>query len=293
MATDIQAWCREAKSENWTDDREVDALEAFLDGSLTATEAAQELTEYTDRRKASNNQVGRIWTLLQLCAVECADLHEPLVDLIKAIVACAPSKRTGGVDWTKQETSFRELWRDTEDCEFDLGTHSSNPSLVNRLYSTLIMLALHGSLQDKTEYQRASKISITQRWTNFHAFSALLCSSAIFGTDFGLVNGLVVIVAALEGKSPTSWERERDLPAALQWLVRASKHINRDARSMGSEWDSGSERWNDQAGFSLERWKFWKERVQEIQKEDAIDEEVKQLLRTAGVAMGKAERAKK
>lgn len=121
MATDVQAWCRETKSEKWTDDREVDIVGQYLDGTLTATEAAEKLTEYVDRRNTAENKVGRIWTLLQLCAVECADLHEQLIDLIEAIVACSPSKRTGGVDWTEQETSFKETWRDYYDCEFSLG----------------------------------------------------------------------------------------------------------------------------------------------------------------------------
>lgn len=62
---------------------------------------------------------------------------------------------------------------------------------------------------------------------------------------------------------------------------------------MGTDWDSGSELWNGQAGSSQERWKFWKERMEGFQNDDGIDEEVKHLLRMAGVAMGKAERAKK
>lgn len=108
-----------------------------------------------------------------------------------------------------------------------------------------------------------------------------------------MVSGLLVIVAALEKESPTSWERETDLPAALQWLIHASKIIYRDGQSMGAGWDLRSEKGVGKAGFSQERWEFWKDRLEELQKSDAIGEEVRQLLRTATVAMGKAERAKK
>lgn len=125
MATDIQAWCRETKSAKWTDDREVEILESYLEETLTASEAAEELTAYIDRNKTLETKIGRIWTLIQLCAVNCADLHELMVQLIKAIIASAPSKRTGGVDWTKQETSFKELWRDSYDCEFNLDFRSN------------------------------------------------------------------------------------------------------------------------------------------------------------------------
>ncbi|KAE9970756.1 hypothetical protein BLS_004762 [Venturia inaequalis] len=249
MATPTQGWCREIQSEQWTDDREVDILGAYLDGTLTATEAAEGLTNYVDKRKTAATKVGRIWTLLQVCAVECADLHEQLIDLIKAMTACVPSKRTGGVDWTKQETSFKETWRESYD-------------------------SLSTSLQDKIEYQRASNVPIAQRWTNYHAFSAQLATYAFFGNDFDVVSGLLVIVAALEKESPT-------------------KIICRDGQSMGAGCDLRSEKWVGKAGFSQKRWKFWKDRLEELQKSDAIGEKVRQLLRTATVAMGKAERAKK
>ncbi|KAE9973627.1 hypothetical protein EG328_004298 [Venturia inaequalis] len=218
MATPTQGWCREIQSEQWTDDREVDILGAYLDGTLTATEAAEGLTNYVDKRKTAATKVGRIWTLLQVCAVECADLHEQLIDLIKAMTACVPSKRTGGVDWTKQETSFKETWRESYDSQ--------------------------------------------------------LATYAFFGNDFDVVSGLLVIVAALEKESPT-------------------KIIYRDGQSMGAGWDLRSEKGVGKAGFSQERWEFWKDRLEELQKSDAIGEEVRQLLRTATVAMGKAERAKK
>jgi hypothetical protein len=105
-----------------------------------------------------------------------------------------------------------------------------------------------------------------------------------------MVSGLNVIVAALEKKSPT----DANLRAALQWLIHANKLILRDANSMDTNWDTGSELWHGKEGFSRERWDFWrKERVEEIQRNDGLDEEVKALGRKADVVMGKAERAKR
>ncbi|TID23545.1 hypothetical protein E6O75_ATG03181 [Venturia nashicola] len=156
-----------------------------------------------------------------------------------------------------------------------------------------ILGTLSASLRDKTEYQRTFNVPIAQRWTDLHASSALLATSGIFGDDFDLVSGLNVIVAALEVKSPTSWERKTNLPAALQWLQHASKIIYRDGRSTETWWGCNSKRWTGQGGFSRERWRFWRSILEKSQKDEAIDEEVKQLLKAADVAMERADRAKK
>jgi hypothetical protein len=94
----------------------------------------------------------------------------------------------------------------------------------------LTVLALNGSLQDKSNYQRASTTPLPQTWINFHAFAAIVASSGIFGDDFAMESGLTVIVAAFEKKSPTGWERDTNIPAATQWLLHASKVISRNGK---------------------------------------------------------------
>jgi hypothetical protein len=116
MSTDLPSWCRQLKSERWSKDAEVDILESYLTESTTATEAAEKLTAYIDRSLTAGSKVGRIWTILQLCANECPVAHDAILALFKAVVAIPASKDTGGVDWQNQETSYRELWRDCYDC---------------------------------------------------------------------------------------------------------------------------------------------------------------------------------
>src|ERR1700761_3935131 len=106
MTTDYPLWCHALKSEEWCKGTEVDILESYLTESITTSEAAEKLTAYTDRRSTAESKVGRIWTMLQLCADECFDAHEMLIDLIKALINIPASKETGGVDWRDQETSF-------------------------------------------------------------------------------------------------------------------------------------------------------------------------------------------
>jgi hypothetical protein len=116
MATAFSDWCRQLKSEKWSNNSEIDILESYVSEGITATEAAARLTAYGDRSQTANSKIGRIWTMLQLCADECPDTHDALIELIRALVAIPPSKDTGSVDWSDQETSFKELWRDSYDC---------------------------------------------------------------------------------------------------------------------------------------------------------------------------------
>jgi hypothetical protein len=119
MATTLPDWCRQLKSEKWTKDSEVDVLESYFTEAITATEAAATLTTYTNRAQTASSKVGRIWTMLQLCAEECPEAHDAILELIKALVVIPSSKNTGGVDWSDEETSFKELWRDSYDCMFN------------------------------------------------------------------------------------------------------------------------------------------------------------------------------
>lgn len=118
--TDFSAWFEPLRSEKWTKDHEINILESYLEEFRTATEAAELLTQYTNRSSTAESKVGRLWTLLLLCADECADAHEALVELLRAMVGVSASKETGGVDWTsaEQRRRFEETWRDSYDCEF-------------------------------------------------------------------------------------------------------------------------------------------------------------------------------
>jgi hypothetical protein len=290
MSTDFPAWCRELKSENWFKAAEVDVFESYLTENITATEVAEKLTGYTDRALTADSKVGRIWTLLMLCADECSAAHDAIIELIKAIIVIPASKDTGGVDWTDQETSFKELWRDSYDCKLPPFTPWSSFKAAGSL--TLTKLALRASIEERSNYQRASTISLPQKWINFHAFTATLASTGVFGDDFAMVSGLEVIVSALEKKSPTAWELEANTPAAIQWLLHATKTIFRNGQSIDTNWGAESELWQGKEGFSRQRWNFWKERLERMHNQDGLDDETKQLARKASVAMSKIERMK-
>jgi hypothetical protein len=131
-------------------------------------------------------------------------------------------------------------------------------------------------------------------WVNFHAFTAKLASTGIFGVDFAIVSGLDAIVTALEKKAPKISDMETTIPAASPWLIYSAVTILRDGSKMATSWGAESELWHGREGFSRQRWDFWKDRLEQISSSvEGLGDETKQLARKAIVAMGKAERAKK
>jgi len=143
---------------------------------------------------------------------------------------------------------------------------------------------------------RDSSLSIAQRWTNFHAFTATGAQAGVTKFDG---TGLPVIIDALEHNTKI-WERssetirqlEINVPAASQWFLHGSRHLLQLCRNEEkSYFREESELWKGKPGFSKERWEFWKERLAKLVTVEELSEGTRDLARSSGVAMGKAERS--
>ena len=116
MATEYEEWFISWRRESWCNEAETSILESYLEGSLTPDEAAQNITVPTqDRRLPIGSNVGRVWQLLFSCATNCSESHPAIIDLIKEISSLPKPTDGKQVDWTDQQTSFGELWRDNYD----------------------------------------------------------------------------------------------------------------------------------------------------------------------------------
>lgn len=139
---------------------------------------------------------------------------------------------------------------------------------------------------------------VCRQWINFHTWAATCLRS---GLDTDAYFGLVLIVEVLEKKlDPTriSPLQHLDIAAAAQYLIYAAgKMLHCPIYSSKSVyhtgWGKDSEFWKGAEGFSLERWNYWKERWEIMRTTDGLSEETREAARRAGVAMEKAERAKK
>lgn len=146
----------------------------------------------------------------------------------------------------------------------------------------------------------STSVNQFQKWINFETFSAMSLNAGLFQPSPRYLGcGGYCIIDALERKTKTvkrKWDRvltlEYRLVAACQWLIHAGRLILRDGEKIHlSSFGYDSELWDEHQGFSRERWQFWKERLVILGDIEKLGEDTKELLRRAGVAMEKAERA--
>jgi len=101
---------------------ETGVLESYLEGKLTAEEAAEQITApSSDRHQPPNARVGKICELFLACAEEVPDAHPQLLELFQAIFSLPKPERknTWDVDWSneKQREGLGWTWEGAQSCK--------------------------------------------------------------------------------------------------------------------------------------------------------------------------------
>ncbi|CZR55821.1 uncharacterized protein PAC_05709 [Phialocephala subalpina] len=275
MATEYSDWFDAIRNEGYYVNGGRPVFEAYLSGTVTPEEAATQMTLRDPSRKLpAHTKIGRVWNLLLFCAEDCPSGYGTIIDLLRAISVLPKTTERGAVDWTDNDarTAWGWLWRDSHD---SLWSDTISKSRADRGLAT---------------------IPLSQKWSNFQAFSAACVTAKIMGMDNEVFFALILIVNVLE-KERTVAELEMNAPAVAQWLLLAGKSIfNQKAEKCENAdcaWDRESELWKGKRGYSRERWIFWKERWVVLAGMDGLCEEMRETCRKVVVAMGKVERAKK
>lgn len=76
------------------------------------------------------------------------------------------------------------------------------------------------------------------------------------------------------------------VPAAAQWIKYCGREIYDKTGFLGAEWPS---KWSGEAGWSKERWGFWKERFAWIAKVTALDRSTRNTATDMVVLMNQIE----
>lgn len=87
-------------------EHETRVLESYLEGTLTADEAAKQITApASDRHQTPNNRVGKVWELLLACAEEVLAAQSQILDLFQAIFSLQKpeDKNSWDVDWSNEK----------------------------------------------------------------------------------------------------------------------------------------------------------------------------------------------
>ncbi|KAI5887728.1 uncharacterized protein SCHCODRAFT_02638836 [Schizophyllum commune H4-8] len=264
------AWLADARQIHSYEPVALDALSSYLNYEVSSHDAAKSIVAAEAR--VPPLQGGLIWGGLLSLAANDPEVHEQLVDLIKAIMSLP----------NKPQYPLGTAWRDTHDS----------------IWSETI------DFKNVRKIDRHNPDPLIKRWPAYHALTARLMAASLLDAHY---IALTQIVHALEthlAYPPTPYQA-MNIAAAAQYFILCPVEVylnplrtkHQDDPGYGWKWGEDMELWKGKLGWSAERWAFWKRRWAEVREMEALSElaglgdDVRELARRAEVGMDKVERA--
>lgn len=263
---------------------EAQALRLYLDDKVDVAEAARLVTKPTEFSEDPGDDLPNLWGLLQDALIELPNSQQKVVRLISKIrdlpnfdLDSHDKKRSGPL-----EDRSSSLWHDL-------------PSFANQWYDGNWWYYQNEWRQKPQLYSSPDKIV---EITNLARAEALFAHTDILD-DRVRYEGLSRLCDTLEDNKAVI---EIEIHAVREWLLHArdilydmsqTPHMhnrllsNSDIRDKIAKHEmhvsvkDERDLWQGSGGSSLERWNFWKQRLQELQDDDDQDEETKRAVREA------------
>ncbi|KAF8189014.1 hypothetical protein BJ912DRAFT_1059281 [Pholiota molesta] len=256
-------------------------LDAYLQPSsvISATTAAEAIAKLFPPGLVDYTSLLRLWDLF-IEVVEQIPWQHPsqdkLVALIKTLRDLPDPTTITIVDWDYGPT---KLWADL-------------PVLGHVLTDNL---ESHGIIiNDDSDKEKRSRI----RDINFQAFAARLTTEGVSDVSRLAVYRIRNVLEVdpdfyLPGYDKVGPHLDTGIPVANVWISLASKLIFGlcKVNGEGASWNQipGGKHWKGSAGFSVERWEFWKLRLDEIAINDEASEETRGIAKKMKETMIAAE----
>ncbi|KAG9550969.1 hypothetical protein KCU71_g627, partial [Aureobasidium melanogenum] len=267
---------------------EAQALRLYLDDKIDVAEATSLITGPTESSEDPGDDLPNLWGLLRDTLIELPNSQQKVVRLISNIrdlpnfdLESRGKKRSGPL-----EDLSRSLWHDL-------------PSFANQWYDGSWWYYQNEWREKPHLYSSQERID---QIANLARAEALFAQTDILGERVKY-EGLSRLCDTLEDSKAVI---ETEIHAVREWLLHARDLLfdmsqtprmhNRllsdsDVRDKIAKHEMHfhvkDERnlWQGSGGSNLERWNFWKQRLQSLQGDDALDEETKKTVREALDAM--------
>lgn len=225
-------------------------LESYLSGSnLSAEDAAGQLVELASASEDSNAAVfDEILTRIRSASHD-SPIQDKLVQLLGAKSTWTPLDALG--------ISIRDLWNGTVEQHGVVGWASLN-AFVARLAQAEV--------------------------SDFDDYGIWSIRSAL--EDFTFEDPAAVTGKVKEGELNPD-VLDKFIPAAAVWPIYAGRRLlalSKEAKE-GSRSTRGGPSWTGKPGYNLERWNFWKERLEGFSGRNDLAEETRNISRVAYEAM--------
>lgn len=254
------------------------ALKHYLRNQITVSTASEQIAKPTEESLSPGDPLLYLWGLLQDAATEIPGCQSKIVRLLLEIqkrpdVHITEQQRDGALS-DRQWTLWKDLPHFGHDW-FDLHwwVHCSHWRI---------------------EPARFQTADIKAKLSNIACADALFATSGIFGTT-ECAAGLARLADTLED---TAAVLDIEMILVREWLENAGKMIfemcgkelQHRRLHNAKEWEelSGKEErklWKGGSGASLERWRFWKQRLGQIEQDAELHEETREAARVSREVM--------
>ncbi|KAI5270062.1 hypothetical protein E4T47_06572 [Aureobasidium subglaciale] len=248
---------------------EAQALKAYLRDEMTIDEATDQITQPTEECNDPQKGLPNLWGLLQDALIEIPDTQEKIVALVRAI-----KKRP---DRGSVESTSTKFW-------FNL------PSFANQWYDGNWWYYQNRWRDHPSEYRSPDKIL---EITNIARTEALfvVVDIDILGEHLWF-EGFSRICDTLEDSKAVLGIEIFVVRSSLHDMCRTPQkhyllHSNREFKEeigKGKMHISAKHKrdlWQGEGGTSMERWVFWKQRLQNVQNDLALLEDTREAARIA------------
>lgn len=252
-------------NEGGCDPEEAQALKLYLRHKTTPTDAARAITRPINAAADPKKELHHLWGLMYDAFLELPQEHiPPLIALMQAIEdlpnpGTLPNSGNHPNDkFWKGSPDFGHLWADM------------SPSYCWRGI-------VDGSAGMRRDQLRADHVRRAE-------VEAKLVDAGLAGITIHW--GYEVVADALESSNAIF---DFEVPAAAEWLVVCGRRFQEGARMREQTWGlkKGDDKplrdlWGseDESVMTLERWKFWKERLRALQTDPNLVREVRRAFET-------------
>jgi len=266
-------------------------LRELLSGSTSADRAAARIASDGFGQEDAD---WRLWTIVFDAAAELPDTHAALLDLLVELQKLSDFSSPHTDDaaaanvagWLNQ---FGSNWRDRHD---------------------ILLARRDGSFDKPNAAEQPSSTRPHEKWINFTCFSAKLLAAPFPSPAADSLGALAALRDALE-QEPSDYYNDcearkakasdnrpaglkpqemlaLDVTAAAQWVLYAAPVIRSKTERpecVTRSLPANTGLWKGDAGFSPERWSFWKERFQALAEREDLGQDMRAIAKEAADRM--------
>ncbi|KAF2199803.1 hypothetical protein GQ43DRAFT_442164 [Delitschia confertaspora ATCC 74209] len=256
---------------------QIRTVKACIDGTISPTEAAKQLTAYLEASSKPvelQQRINGLWTLLNHTAVALPSAQPTIISILRTIRTFPKATVPTGEDEDAFDFDDGDYWKELTDWASDWADQFN-------YYAAQFSIDPSKNSEEKAQRKKD--------WISACAYTARLSvcgDEALSSYGEGLNRATFTIIDVLE--HDLGDKENEELEAAAQLFIYAAPELYRRCKENQSEGiNKQSGLWHGKNGFAEARWKFWMERWEAMTEKDSFSKDARKIAREALESMKK------